>query len=363
MQNDMLNNLPEKDLLEAGIDLKGKGRSATFVQVDNKPSMFQSMFEGIELLPTEEAIKKHPGLSEYLGKAFKAVNKDFPQDTEGGFFLRVKKGARVVFPIQVCLFLKKKAFSQKIHNIILVEEGATAYVINGCTSDKAASEALHMGVSEYFVEKGAYLNFTMIHSWSEDVLVRPKSVAVVENSGVFVSNYVCLKPVKEIVMYPTCLLNGEGSKASFSSIVLGHDGSLQDIGSRVILNARNSSAEIISRTVSLGGKIVARGHLKAQQPSVKAHLECQGLIVSERGTIHAVPELETDYRDVDMSHEAAIGKISKEEIEYLASRGIDEDSARSIIIRGFMDTDILGLPDELKNKIEDLKANLTENSM
>ncbi len=358
-----LNNLSEKDLLDAGIDLKERQRSATFVQIDEKPSLFRTMFEGIELLPTEDAIKKYPRFEQYIGKAFSAINKDFPRDTKGGFFLLVKKGANVVFPIQVCLFLKKKSFSQKIHNVILVEEGATAYVINGCTSDKASKDSLHVGVSEYYVEKGGYLNFTMIHSWTEEVSVQPKSVALVEEGGVFVSNYVCLKPVREIVMYPSCVLNGRGSRASFSSIILGHKGSLQDIGSRVVFRAEETSAEILSRTVSMGGRIIARGHLKAQCPSVKAHLECQGLIVSEKGSIHAIPELETDYRDVDMSHEAAIGKISKEEIEYLASRGIDENTARSVIIRGFMDTDILGLPEELRMQIEGLKEKLTDSSM
>ncbi len=360
---DIISSLPKEDLLSAGIDLSEKDRTATFVQVDERPFMFRSLFKGVELMPTEEALEKYPQYKEFFGKAFAMAGKDFPRDTQGGFFLLIKEGTQVTLPIQVCLFLKKKTFSQKIHNIILVEPGAQAYVINGCTSDKAAVDAFHLGVSEYFVLKGGYLNFTMIHSWSESVLVRPKSVAVVEEGGTFVSNYVCLKPVKEIVMYPTCILAGENSRASFSSIILSHPGSLQDIGSRVILSASNTSAEIVSRTVSMGGKIVARGHLYAKTPGVKAHLECQGLIVSERGTIHAIPELETDYRDVDLSHEAAIGKISKEEIEYLASRGIDEETARSIIIRGFMDTDILGLPEELRSQIERLKEQLTENAM
>ena len=362
-EKDVFKELPKEELLSAGIDPTEKGRSATFVQVDNRPSLSRSLFEGVELMPIEEALNRYPKYRDYLGRAFSMVGKDFPEDTEGGFFLLVKKGHTIVLPIQVCLFLKKRQFSQRIHNIIVVEESASAYVINGCTSEKAATDAFHLGISEYFVEKGGYLNFTMIHSWNEGVAVRPKSVAIVEEGGTFISNYVCLKPVKEVVMYPTCLLRGEGARASFSSIILSHSGSLQDIGSRVILSAPNTSAEIVSRTVSMGGKIIARGHLYASSPGVKAHLECQGLIVSEKGTIHAIPELETDYRDVDLSHEAAIGKISKEEIEYLASRGIDEDLARSLIIRGFMDTDILGLPEELRKKIDELKDQLTENSM
>jgi len=108
----------------------------------------------------------------------------------------------------------------------------------------------------------------------------------------------------------------------------------------------------------LGGKVVARAHLKAEAKDVKGHLECRGLVLSEKGTIHAIPELETDLRDVDLSHEAAIGKISKEEIEYLCSRGLSSDEAQSVIIRGFMDVDILALPDLLKEEIENLEEKI-----
>ncbi len=362
-QKNILDSLPKEDLLSSGVDLSEKGRAATFVQVDERPSLFRSMFQGIELIPTEEALNRYPQYKKFFGMAFTAVGEDFPRDTQGGFFLVIKKGAKVTLPVQVCLFLKKKSFSQKVHNIILVEEGAQAYVINGCASDKAATDAFHLGISEYIVMRNGYLNFTMIHSWNDSMVVRPKSIAVVEEGGTFVSNYVSLKPVKEVVMYPTCVLKGRKARASFSSIILGHKGCLQDVGSRVILAAPDTSAEIVSRTVSMGGKIIARGHLYAKTPGVRAHLECQGLIVSEQGTIHAIPELQTDYRDVDLSHEAAIGKISKEEIEYLASRGIEEKVARSLIIRGFMDTDILGLPDELREQIEELKERLTEQAM
>jgi hypothetical protein len=112
---------------------------------------------------------------------------------------------------------------------------------------------------------------------------------------------------------------------------------------------------MIARAVSLGGNVISRGHVKAEIHNVKGHLECRGLILSEKGHIHAIPEMETDYRDVELSHEAAIGKISKDEIEYLCSRGFSAAEAQSIIVRGFMDVNILGLPAVLKKEIADLE--------
>ena len=155
-------------------------------------------------------------------------------------------------------------------------------------------------------------------------------------------------------MYPTATLIGEGAVARFNSILYAHPQSHIDVGSRVILSKPKTKAEIISRAVTNGGTIIARGHLKGEASSIKAHLECRGLILSPKGIIHAIPELEGKNKDLDMFHEAAVGKIAKEEIEYLMTRGLSFEEAQAVIVRGFMDTAILGLPLELQKGIDDL---------
>ncbi|RKY33081.1 MAG: SufD family Fe-S cluster assembly protein [Candidatus Omnitrophota bacterium] len=342
----------------SGMDLSEKTRSASFLQADHQVNFYRSLQKGIDILGIEEALDKFPEAGQYYGKSFKELNREYPADTKGGYFIRVKKDQSIKLPIQACLFLKSQGLKQKVHNIIIVEEGARVYLITGCSAAKAANEGYHLGISEFFVHKGGYLNFTMVHSWKEDVTVRPISIAMVSEGATFISNYICLRPVKNITMYPTAVLKEEGSRASFNSLLLSHPGSLQDIGSRVILRAKGTQAEIMARAVSLGGKVVARGHLKAENKDIRAHLECRGLILSEKGTIHAIPEMESDLRDVDMSHEAAIGKINKEEIEYLCSRGFSKEAAQAIIVRGFMDVDTLALPDFLKKEIAGLEEKI-----
>jgi len=366
-KKDFTKLIDERDkniVVSSGMDFSGKTRSASFLQQDNKVVLYNSLFKGVEIMGIQDAFHTYPEIRKrYWGNAFAKLKKDYPHDTEGGYFIRVKKGENVTLPIQACLFLKKNKFNQKVHNIIIVEEGARVYLITGCSASRAANESLHLGISEFFIHKDGYLNFTMIHSWQEDVRVKPMSAAIVEEGATFVSNYVCLKPVREVIMYPTAVLSGKGARASFNSLLLSHPGSLQDIGSRVIFASPDTQAEIVSRAVSLGGRIIARGHLKAEAVSAKAHLECRGLVISERGIIHAVPELETDFRDVDLSHEAAIGKISKEEIEYLCSRGMTKAKAQSVIIRGFMNVDILALPKVLQQEIKNLEDKTLESSL
>jgi len=139
--------------------------------------------------------------------------------------------------------------------------------------------------------------------------------------------------------------------ARFNSILVAGQGTHMDVGSKVVLNEPDTRAEIISRAISTGGTIIARGNMTGKAEGVKAHLECKGLILKD-GIMHAVPELDARVPGVEMSHEAAVGRIDRREIEYLQSRGLDEDEAISTIVRGFLNVDIEGLPSSLAAKLD-----------
>lgn len=249
---------------------------------------------------------------------------------------------------------------QNVHNVIIAEENSELQIITGCARSKAVNRGLHIGVSEIYVKEGAKLTFTMIHNWAEEMTVRPRTVSVVEEGGTFLSNYICLKPVRDIEMYPKTILKGNNSTARYNSILFAHPESFIDVGSRVVLKAEEAKSEVISRAVSAGGDIIARGHLKGEAPDIKAHLECKGLMITENGLIHAVPELEGTKKNVDMSHEATVGKIAKEEIEYLMSRGLSRGEAQAAIVGGFLDTSIMGLPSQLQQEIDKMISSCEE---
>ncbi len=343
-------------LQETGIDLREKGRSGTFVQTNCSVVHCAARPKGLELLPVTEALKRYSWLEDYWWKAVSPEADEFVKATDvaldNGYFIRVLPGEKVVYPVQTCLYIREENIAQKVHNIIIAEEGAELHVITGCTTAPHLVSGLHIGVSEFYVKAGAKLVFTMIHNWSENIHVRPRTGIFVEEGGSFLSNYISLRPVKSIQTYPTARLRGPGALARFNSVIVSPAGSFHDVGSRVYLSGEGSRAEIVSRTISYGGTIVARGHLIGQAPEIKAHLECQGLILAENGVIRAIPELEAHLPNVDMSHEAAVGKIAQEEIEYLMARGLDEDEATSTIVRGFLNVKIEGLPMDLQAEID-----------
>jgi Fe-S cluster assembly scaffold protein SufB len=315
-----------------------------------------SLKDGLEVMSTAEALAKYGWLEDYWWRALPVDADKYTARAElelhGGYFIRALPGARVSLPVQACLYLNREMFSQNVHNIIMAGEGSELHIVTGCTSGRRVRNGLHIGVSEFFVGRGARLTFSMIHSWAEDIAVRPRSGAIVEEGGVFLSNYICMKPVRTLQMYPAAHCAGKGAIARFNSVLLAHEGSRMDVGSRVVLSAPGCRAEVITRALSAGGDIVSRGHLVGEAPGIKAHLECRGLILKGNGSIHAIPELEGRVPDIDMSHEAAVGRIAEEEIQYLMARGLTAEEATSAIVRGFLDIDIHGLPENLKEEIK-----------
>jgi Fe-S cluster assembly scaffold protein SufB len=343
-------------LLKAGIELTDQEHAGTFLQADRAVVHCRASQPGVEVLPITEAVKRHDWVPEHLWRLVQVDADKYTARAEleldNGYFIRALPGARVEQPVESCLYLRTDGFAQHVHNLVTVEEDAHLQIITGCTAHPGVRSGLHVGVSEFYVRQGGRLTFTMIHNWAEDIHVRPRTGVLVEEGGVFISNYILLRPVKTVQMYPTVTLAGPGAVAILNSIVIAHPGSEIDMGGRVILKAPHTRAEIIARTVTTGGTSISRGHLVGLAPDIKAHLECRGLILSPTGLIYAIPELEGHVAGVDMSHEAAVGRIAEEEIEYLMARGLNEDEAVSTIVRGFLRVKIEGLPPGLEEEME-----------
>ncbi len=362
-QESSLTRLPHEILMEAqkvGLELNEKNRSATFMHMDQATieSKVNEFYEGkVELMDIKAALQKYPWLEEYR---WKLVSKDkdeytkkVAEDYSGGYFMRIKAGAEIAFPLQSCMLITKNHLEQRVHNIIIAEENSKAHIITSCLQHSTVPNASHMGISEIYVKKGAMLNFTMIHQWSEQTLVRPRSAAEIDDDATFVSNYVCMRPVRDAQMYPVAYCKGKNSRVSYNSILYGHKNSLLDIGNKAVLTGEGSKAEMVSRAITReGSRMIVRGLIEGDVPNCKGHLECKGLIMDDESYMWSIPELIATKKGVEITHEAAVGKISEKEITYLMTRRLSREQAVSLIIRGFMDVGILGLPDQLNKEIK-----------
>ena len=357
----------QKQMLSSGVILDNPAeRSGTFIQMDNTPVHFSSQQEGVEIMATSEALARYDWLQDYWWKAVKVDTDKYTANVElhqsDGYFIRVLPGQKSIYPVQACLYLASKQAIQNVHNIIIAEEGSELHIITGCTTAPRNDPGLHLGVSEFYIKKGAKVTFTMIHNWHPEVAVRPRTGIIVEDNALFMSNYVLMKPVGSLQMNPLANCAGENSVVRFNSVLVAPKGSDLDIGSRTLLNGRGSKTEVISRAITTGGDITARGYIEGNAPDVKGHLECRGLIMEGGGMMYAIPELKGNLSGIDLSHEAAVGKIAEEEVEYLMARGLTKEEATATIVRGFLRVDIEGLPEmlnqELKKAIEDSEKDI-----
>ena len=344
-------------MLEAGLMLDDPGRrTGTFIQIDNTPIHSSVKQEGVEVMPVSQALDKYDWLSDYYWNAVSVDTDKFTASVElgqnDGYFIRTLPGTKTELPVQACLYLSKAKLAQNVHNIIIAEENSELNIITGCTTSLGNEPGMHLGVSEFYIKKGAKVTFTMIHRWNPEFAVRPRTAAVIEDNGLFLSNYVLMKPVHSLQMNPIARCNGENATARFNSILVALPDSNMDVGSRVFLNGRGARTEIISRAITTGGHITARGYIEGNAPEVKGHLECRGLILDNHGTIHAIPELKGTLSGIDLYHEAAVGKIAEEEVEYLMARGLSREQATATIVRGFLRVDIEGLPPMLNDELQ-----------
>ena len=352
-----LDSMVKSSLMNVGISADGEA-GGNFFLYNNQVSHHSSSVEGLEIMSVKEALVKYDWLKDYMWNlvkpdADKYTAECFMADSDG-YFIRVLPGVKVTSPVQSCLMIGAEKGLQTVHNIIIIEEDAELEVVTGCLTHDDIQRALHIGVSEMYIKKNGKLTFSMIHDWAESVEVRPRTAIRIEEGGQLTNNYVCLKPAKSVQSNPSVYLEGEGAAAYFNTIAVAHPGSVLDMGSKVYLNAPHTKTQIISRTITIGGEVIARGDLIGNAPFVYGHLECNGLVLSEHGSQKAIPALEAHALDVEMSHEAAIGRIARDQVEYLMTRGLDENEATGLIVRGFLNAGIEGIPEVLKEDIDDI---------
>ena len=348
-------------MASVGMSLSEKARSGTYIQMDFFPLAIVAQSSDFELLPIADALVKYDWLrEEYYWKAVPADRDQYTAQIAAvsspqGFFIRVKKGAKIPFPVQACLYMTRGDIAQTVHNVVILEDGAELSLITGCAIRAGAHAGVHLGVTESYIGVGATLSSTMVHSWSPETEVRPHSGTIVEEGGIYTENYCSLQPARSVKTNPQTWLNGEGASAKYLTVILGSKGATIDTGGEVFLNGRNTSAELAHRAVCTGGHICQTGLLVGNSPC-RAHVDCAGMIVNaaDSGFILSIPGLRSTHPEACMSHEASIGKIVPEQVEYLQSRGMEEREAISLIIRGFLGADIIGLGHELDARIAEI---------
>ncbi|MDY2685753.1 MAG: Fe-S cluster assembly protein SufB [Selenomonadaceae bacterium] len=274
----------------------------------------------------------------------------------GGSFVYVPEGVQVDIPLQSYFRLNAAGAGQFEHTLIIVEPGASLHFIEGCSAPKYNVTNLHAGCVELFVKEGARLRYSTIENWSRNMMNLNTKRALVEKDGImewvsgsFGSHVSCL--------YPCTILHGEGSRCEFTGVTFASSGQDLDTGASVIHAAPHTSANINTRTISkAGGKATYRSAVKVTKnaPYAKCSVNCESLMLDNASRSDTLPTMDIEGDEADIGHEAKIGRISDEAIYYLTSRGIEENEARAMIVRGFVEPIAKELPLEYAVEMNNL---------
>ena len=308
---------------------------------------------GVIFLDTDSGLREHEDLfREYFGTIIPPSDNKFAALNSavwsGGSFVYVPKGVTVDIPLQAYFRINAQNMGQFERTLIIIEEGANAHYVEGCTAPIYATDSLHSAVVEIIVKKGGRCRYSTIQNWSNDVynLVTKRAIAQ-ENATM---EWIDANLGSKVTMkYPAVYMMGPKAHGEILSIAFAGHGQNLDAGGKVVHGAPNTSSKIISKSISKnGGRASYRGLLKVVKGATgsKSTVVCDALLLDDHSRSDTYPYIEIDEQDVQVGHEASVSKVNEEQIFYLMSRGLNEEEAATMIVSGFIEPMVKELPME-----------------
>jgi Fe-S cluster assembly protein SufB len=309
--------------------------------------------QGVLFLDMDSGLREHP---EIVKKYFATLIP--PEDNKfaalnsavwsGGSFIYVPPNTNVEIPLQAYFRINIENMGQFERTLIIADKGARVHYIEGCTAPIYSTNSLHSAVVELVALEGAYIRYTTIQNWSNNIfnLVTKRAIAHRNATVEWVDGNIGSKLTMK---FPCVYLVGEGAKAEILSVAFAGKGQHQDAGAKVIHAAPNTSSRIISKSVSKdGGRTSYRGLVKIypNAKNSKVSVECDALLIDPESRSDTYPTMEIGADDIRMEHEARVSKVSEEQLFYLMSRGLTADEARLMIVSGFIEVFTKELPME-----------------
>ena len=317
--------------------------------------------QGVIFMDMERALKEHEDIvKEHFMQLVPPDDHKFAAlhgaVWSGGSFVYVPEDVEVDIPLQSYFRLNAAGAGQFEHTLIILEKGAKAHFIEGCSAPKYSVNNLHAGTVELFVKEGAELRYSTIENWSKNMYNLNTKRAIVEKDGLieWVSGSF---GSKVSMLYPMSILNGKGARAEYTGITFAAEDQYLDTGAKVVHAAPHTSSNINARSIAKdGGHAFYRGLLKVTDSAdhAKSTVSCESLMLDNESKSDTVPVMDLNTDDIDIGHEAKVGRISEEAIFYLMSRGISEEEAKAMIVRGFVEPIAKELPLEYAVELNNL---------
>ena len=309
--------------------------------------------KGVIFVDTDTGLREYEELfREYFGSVIPVGDNKFAALNtavwSGGSFIYVPKGVKVDIPLQAYFRINTENMGQFERTLIIAEEGSYVHYVEGCTAPTYSSDSLHSAVVEIIVKKDAHVRYTTIQNWSNNVYnLVTKRTAVHEGGRMeWIDGNIGSKVTMK---YPAVWMTGAHAHGEVLSIAFAGEGQHQDAGAKMLHLAPHTTSTIVSKSVARGGgRTSYRGLVQVNKGAhgSKSTVKCDALLVDQISRSDTYPYVDVREDDVSMGHEATVSKVSDDQLFYLMSRGLTEDEAMAMIVRGFIEPIARELPME-----------------
>ncbi|WP_147105239.1 SufD family Fe-S cluster assembly protein [Tateyamaria sp. syn59] len=362
-----LSNSQRNILCDVGFDDQSK-RAATGILIDRAMRIARSNDAGVEIMPLADALRTYdfvqdlmfglvaPDENEHVAKVAEHMHDPL------GHFIWVKAGAKVTLPVQSFTVLETPQARQFTHDITLIDEGAEVEMISGAAVPHTVHRGRHISIGECYMRAGSSCKSVSIEHWGEGMEVYSYGYSKLDEDARNQATSVMMAPIARSVSLSVSKL-AAGAKSTSQAIVFAPDGTERRIETETHLLGAGATSEDVARMVAAGGTIINVARLVGDSAGTSGFLGCDGLKLTDRGDIVAVPELKARAEGAMLSHEASVGIIDDEKLNYLMATGIDEDAARGLIIQGFLSLNSDAIPPTLRDRVAQLIADSKSGGM
>lgn len=272
-------------------------------------------------------------------KAARAVteNIDIVNKADGsGIDIIIKPGTKdenVYIPV----ILTESGLDESVANDFIIGDGADVNIVAGCgICNSGSCGSSHSGIHTFKVGKNCRVKYTEKHygEGSGDAVMNPSTVIMMGEGSVFDMETVQIEGITSTTRNMVAYL-AASARLNISERLVTHDSQVAKSDVEVYLNGKDSSLQIVSRSVAKD-KSSQVFHPKAIGNTVcNAHIQCDAIIMDE-ASVGSIPEIQANSAEASIIHEAAIGRINNEQLLKLQTMGLTAEEAEAVIIEGFL---------------------------
>lgn len=362
-----LSNEERAILHDVGFDAE-QSRAATGILADHEMRVALSNDPGVEILPLAEALRTYEFVQDLMfGLVAPDANEHVAMVAEHmhdplGHFVWVKPGAKVSLPVQTFTLMETPQARQFTHDITLIDENAEVEMISGAAVPGSVHKGRHISLSESYMRPGSVCRSVSIEHWGTAMDVYSYGYSRMARGASNTSTSIMMSPIAHHTSRTVSIMEAEANAVA-QAIIFAPEGTDRVMDTETRLVGRGARSEDVARMVSAGGRIVNNALLVGEAAGTNGFLGCDGLKLTDKGEINAVPSLLARAEGAQLSHEASVGMVDGDRLNYLMAAGMEEDAARDLIVQGFLSLEETNIPASLAGRVRDMIAQAKSGGM